>query len=191
MILGYNTIGASTTTTAKGQATKFTTTEAGEIYEIVCYSKCSIPINHRYGVFSDVGGANPIGTKLAETANGVLGDTYAWRTLALTTPYTFTMGETLWLREITDDTLEYVYDAGATDQHAQTNPEFELLVHSGFLAPVDPVDGLYAAQSSIYANYTPAAAGLAISKRTGVTLSTIAEVTGTPIANIANITGIS
>lgn len=146
--LGYTTTGASNGLSVRPMACKFTTTEAGEITSMTADLRSTGAANFKFVIYSDSGG-NP-NTLLATSAADTITTTFATKTVAIS--YTFAASEVLHLGVISDDNIEYKYDAGATAQFHSFGPNYT------YPTPEDPASAptdTFADVVTIYATYTP------------------------------------
>lgn len=162
-ILGYNTIGATTSGNVTGDGTfgsRFTTTEDGTITDINAYVRINAPgtATMRVAVFA-VGAGNTVqATPLATsaTAVNVTNTSFAWVSCPIS--YTFAAGTDLWLFAWVDPSgipTDYNY---AADVNAIANTIMFAWANSypNWSTVGDGSNEAYdLAYASIYANYTP------------------------------------
>jgi hypothetical protein len=156
-ILGYNTIGGSSTAgfTFSGYGCKFTPSENGTIQSITAYIVSTGSANFIPVIYSDVAGVPT--TLLATGSQGNFDTTPAWQTAPIT--YFMTSGVPIWLGLIVNDGLRINYDAGSANQSYESSGV-------SYPTPNNPeaVFDDFNEQMSIYATYSPQKFNLFIRK---------------------------
>lgn len=147
--LGYTTTGASNDLVVRPFTCKFTSSEAGEITSMTSRLWSTGSANFKFVIYSDSSGAP--GSLLATSAAQAYTTTPTNYTVAIS--YTFAASEVLHLGVISNDNIQYNYDAGATAQFNSCGPNYT------YPTPEDPASAptdTYAREVTIYATYTPA-----------------------------------